>query len=55
MGYRPNGELYDRYDRQDQIEFEERKYELHQSNIEFKEFIWSAADGNTYNVIQKVW
>lgn len=55
MGYRPDGELFDRYDRNDQIEFEERKAELTKAGISFKEFIWTAADGNTYNVIRKTW
>lgn len=53
MGHRPDGELFDRYDRDDQIEFEERKDELTKADVVFKEFIWVAADGNTYNVLQK--
>lgn len=55
MGYRPVGELFDRYDRDDQIEFQERKVELTRANIKFKESVWTAPDGNTYNVLQKVW
>lgn len=54
MSYRPTGELFDRYDRDDQIEFEERKVELSKANVVFKESIWIAADGNTYNVLQRV-
>lgn len=49
MGHRPDGELYDR---DDQIEFEERKDELTKADVVFREFIWVAADGNTYNVLQ---
>jgi hypothetical protein len=52
MGYRPCGELFDRYDRDDQIEFKERKDELTRACKLFKEFIWSAPDGDTYNVLQ---
>ena len=52
MGYRPRGELFDRYDRDDQIEFKERKDELTRACKSFKEFIWSAPDGDTYNILQ---
>ncbi len=50
---RPEGELFDRYDRDDQIEFELRKDELRQAGVIFEEFVWSAADGNTYNVLKE--
>lgn len=52
MDYRPSGELFDRYDRDDQIELKEREDELTQAEVVFKKFIWTAADGNTYDVIQ---
>lgn len=54
MGYRPRGELFDRYDRDDQIEFKERKDELTRACIAFREFIWSVPDGDTYNVLQVI-